>query len=247
MLQESLGFVARPKFIPDSESHALVGWLLDHLSSSSDLITSRRRLVGGHSWPSPKLDTTVPVRRPEFLPTRSTPKLRTTWLGHACYLIEFPGGLRVLFDPVFQDRCSPFSFFGPKRYTEIPCQIDDIPIVDAVVISHNHYDHLSHPTVLKIKERHPHAHFFVPLGNKKWFNDCNIHNVTEMDWWEERDLTLKSEAAPKEETSTSETIQARIGCLPCQHTSARTPFDKAKTLWSSWSVESGGQKVWFAG
>lgn len=138
----------------------------------------------------------------------------------------------------------------------MPCQIEDIPIVDAVVISHNHYDHLSHPTVMKIKERYPNAHFFVPLGNKKWFHDCKIENVTEMDWWEERDLTLKPEAGPqvtkKEEASressvAAEAIQARIGCLPCQHTSARTPFDKAHTLWSSWSVECGGQKVWFAG
>jgi N-acyl-phosphatidylethanolamine-hydrolysing phospholipase D len=144
------------------------------------------------------------------------------------------------------------SFFGPKRFTDMPCQIDDIPIVDAVVISHNHYDHLSHPTVMKIKERHPNAHFFVPLGNKKWFHGCNIENVTEMDWWEERDLTLKpeagSEVTTKDETaSKADTIQARIGCLPCQHTSARSPLDKAHTLWSSWSVECGGQKVWFAG
>lgn len=85
---------------------------------------------------------TVPVRQPTFLPTRDTPALRATWLGHACYLVEFPGGMRVLFDPVFSERCSPFQWLGPKRYTEVPCQIDDIPIIDAVVISHNHYDHM---------------------------------------------------------------------------------------------------------
>jgi L-ascorbate metabolism protein UlaG (beta-lactamase superfamily) len=129
--------------------------------------------------------------------------------------------------------------------------------VDAVVISHSHYDHLSFPTVMKIKERHPNAHFFVPMGNKKWFQNCKIENVTEMDWWEERDFTLKPEArpevTPKDETKSgtssvaTETIQARIGCLPCQHTSGRTPFDKSHTLWSSWSIECGGHKIWFAG
>ena len=79
-----------------------------------------------------KPDTTPPtvnVRQPEFLKARATEKLRATWLGHACYFVEFPSGLRVLFDPVFSDRCSPVTFMGPKRYTNIPCQIEDIPTV----------------------------------------------------------------------------------------------------------------------
>lgn len=69
-------------------------------------------------------------------------KLRATWLGHACFLVEFPSGLRALFDPVFTDRCSPVSWLGPKRFTKMPCEIADIPIIDIVVISHNHYDHV---------------------------------------------------------------------------------------------------------
>jgi hypothetical protein len=72
----------------------------------------------------------------------------------------------VLFDPVFTHRCSPFSWLGPARYTPAPCNIEDIPIIDAVVISHNHYDHLSLPTILKIKEKHPNVQFFAPLGLK---------------------------------------------------------------------------------
>lgn len=209
-------------------------------------------------WKNP--DTTpptVPVRRPDFLTTRETPKLRATWLGHACYYVEFPSGFRVLFDPVFTARCSPFSFMGPKRYTEMPCQIEDIPYIDAVIISHSHYDHLSHPTVLKIAEKYKNAHFFVPLGNKAWFDKIGVKNATELDWWEEKTITLSAQYkdAPRVEDSGSETsptlkqedIVATIGSLPCQHTSARTPFDKAHTLWSSWSVTSGGKKVWFGG
>ena len=82
-------------------------------------------------------DTTPPtvnVRKPDFLPNRATKKLRATWLGHACYLVEFPSGLRVLFDPVFSHRCSPFSFMGPMRYTKAPCQIEDIPIVSCSML-----------------------------------------------------------------------------------------------------------------
>ncbi|KAL3453341.1 beta-lactamase superfamily domain-containing protein [Aspergillus insuetus] len=197
---------------------------------------------------------TVPVHKPEFLPSRESPSLRATWLGHACYYVEFPGGLRVLFDPVFEDRCSPLSWLGPKRYTEPPCQIADIPTIDAVVISHNHYDHLSLPTVKDIHNRHPNCHFFVPLGNKDWFIETGIPNVTELDWWEERDITLSPSQpgtevkAPAEGSSSKAAdISARIGCLPCQHFSARTPFDRCKTLWASWYVESGGRKVYFAG
>jgi N-acyl-phosphatidylethanolamine-hydrolysing phospholipase D len=208
-----------------------------------------------------KPDTTPPtvtVRTPEFLQSRDQPtrQLRATWLGHACYYIEFPSGLRVLFDPVFTDRCSPFSFLGPKRYTEPPCHIKDIPNIDAVVISHNHYDHLSHPTITEIARLHPNCHFFAPLGNKKWFQDSGILNVTEMDWWDEVDFTLtppslssssaskespKASITPTEEEykpPTAQSITARISCLPSQHTSARTPFDRAATLWASWSVSS---------
>jgi L-ascorbate metabolism protein UlaG (beta-lactamase superfamily) len=196
---------------------------------------------------------TVPVRSPEFLKSREgSDKLRATWLGHACYYVEFPSGLRVLFDPVFEDRCSPFSWMGPKRYTEPPCQIKDIPNIDAVVISHNHYDHLSHPTITEIAHLHPHCHFFAPLGNKKWFHDCGVKNVTEMDWWEEVDFTLSpspstsktshqpSITSTEEELkpSTTDNITARISCLPSQHISARGLFDRGATLWSSWSVSS---------
>lgn len=218
-----------------------------------------RRLTGIANKPD-TTPPTVPVQQPDFLPSRENPsgKLRATWLGHACYYIEFASGLRVLFDPVFQDRCSPFSWLGPKRYTRMPCEIKDIPFIDAVVISHNHYDHLSHPTVTEIAKRHPNCHFFVPLGNKKWFAACGIQNCTELDWWDDVDFTLTptsrtSSIAGKSSqrtsvTSASETkatpppspntITARISCLPCQHTSARGVTDRGATLWASWAVAS---------
>ena len=218
----------------------------------------RRRISGTSNSPDTK-PPTVTVRKPDFLSTRETPSLRATWLGHACYYVEFPGGLRVLFDPVFTERCSPLSFLGPKRYTDMPCEIDDIPHIDLVIISHNHYDHLSHPTILKIKEKHPNAHFFAPLGNKKWFDSCGVNNMTELDWWDCRDIHLSREKANDHtsvvkpmDTETdakknNNNIHATIGCLPCQHMSARSAFDKCHTLWSSWSIESGGKKVWFGG
>lgn len=216
----------------------------------------RRKLTGQAKRPD-TTPPTVPVRTPTFLPTRSTPKLRATWLGHACYYVEFPSGLRVLFDPVFEDCCAPINFKSLRRYTPPPCEIEDLPTVDVVVISHSHYDHLSYPTVLRIKEKFPSAHFFAPLGNKQWFEKCGVRNVTELDWWETRDVKLAAAPGEKDRsvsvTPSSSTedrnddIVATIGALPCQHVSARSPFDKNKTLWASWSVESGGSKVYFAG
>ncbi|KAK3940260.1 beta-lactamase superfamily domain-containing protein [Diplogelasinospora grovesii] len=190
----------------------------------------------------------LPVISPTFLPSRSSsPRLRATWLGHACYYVEFPSGLRVLFDPVFEDRCSPVSWLGPKRYTPPPCNPADLPAVDAVVISHSHYDHLSHATVSEIARRHPEAQFFVGLGLAKWFTDSGISKVTELDWWEDAELTLQPLASKVSSSSGPGQIEARISCLPCQHSSGRTGRDKDHTLWASWGVSSGGKSVYFGG
>ncbi|KAF1842590.1 Metallo-hydrolase/oxidoreductase, partial [Cucurbitaria berberidis CBS 394.84] len=225
------------------------------------------RKISGQANKPDTTSPTVPVRHPSFLPTRSTPKLRATWLGHACYYIEYPSGLRVLFDPVFEDCCSPVQMKGLKRYTPPPCEIEELPFVDVVVISHNHYDHLSYPTTQRIRKKFPNAHFFAPLGNKKWFESCGVSGdqVTELDWWETRDITLEEVGTSKEKvkkkvsvSSTGEKdaentssspppITATISALPCQHVSARGPFDKCKTLWASWSVASSTSNVYFAG
>ncbi|TVY17498.1 N-acyl-phosphatidylethanolamine-hydrolyzing phospholipase D [Lachnellula arida] len=214
----------------------------------------QHKFFSGNSQKPDTTPPTVSVIKPKFLPSRtSSQALRAIWLGHACYYVEFPTGLRVLFDPVFEDRCSPFSWLGHKRFTPKPCDISDIPIIDCVVISHSHYDHLSHPTIIEIQKRHPSVQFCVPKGLKGWFADCGIKNAVELDWWEDVDLTLSKTTGEKPSSSSStsdpsnEDITARISCLPCQHTSARTPFDKSTTLWASWSVSSGGKSVYFAG
>jgi len=220
----------------------------------------KRRVTGKSNNPD-TTPPTVPVRKPSFLPSREqNDKIRATWLGHACYYVEFPSGLRVLFDPVFTDRCSPFSWLGPKRYTEQPCKVSEIPIIDAVVISHNHYDHLSHPTITEIAKRHPNCHFLVPLGNKKWFEGCGIQQCTELDWWDEIDFALtpqQSSSASDAKASISSagsssalserTIKSQISCLPSQHISNRGLTDRAATLWSSWAITSGGKSLYFGG
>ncbi|KAF9439247.1 hypothetical protein BGZ76_007448 [Entomortierella beljakovae] len=149
-----------------------------------------------------------------------------TWLGHACFLVQIEG-VNVLFDPVFSERCSPSQFAGPKRYTPPPCKLDELPRIDIVVISHNHYDHLDLATIKKLREDHQ-PYFYVPLGNKAWFNSIGITTkVTECDWWDENEHSFHDDKTT-----------VKITCTPCQHFTGRSLTDKYQTLWASWAIQT---------
>ncbi|OAA39753.1 hypothetical protein NOR_06173 [Metarhizium rileyi] len=207
------------------------------------------RLEG--KWTKPDLsDIHIPTATPVFQSLRHGSKaLRASWLGHACCFVEFASGLRVLFDPVFEDRIGPglVQKLGTKRLVPAPCSLADIPAIDAVIISHSHPDHLSWPSVREIFRLHPNVQFFVGLGLASWFRDGGIHSVSEMDWWEDAELVLKKQPSDTDD-SAPQSITARISCLPSQHTSWRTGIcDRDRTLWASWSVTSGEKSVWFGG
>lgn len=191
----------------------------------------------------------IPAVPVSFLSSRAaSSSLRTTWLGHASCFVEFPSGLRALFDPVFEER---YSAIGPKRFTPAACKPGDFPALDAVFISHNHPDHLSYTTVKEIVRVYPRVHFFVGLGAGKWFHDSGIHAVTEMDWWDDAEVVLDRATTATSEVGSDEVklerISARVSCLPSQHGSMRTPLDKDRSLWASWAITSGAKSVWFAG
>jgi len=185
-------------------------------------------------------------------------KFKATWIGHASWMLETTfrtpakRGVRVLCDPVFSERTSPFSFFGPKRYTPTPCAVSELPEIDVVIISHNHYDHLDINTIRELLSLQPNVHILCPLGNKAWFLSINAglggDQVTELDWWESVKVDVNKVGS------------ISIVCTPAQHTSARSGTDKNKTLWSSWAVQEGvpqgsekanddtpNRKVFFAG
>ena len=107
------------------------------------------------------------------------------WIGHASFLINLNGTI-ILTDPIFSKRASPVGIFGPKRLIPPALNIADLPKIDLVTISHNHYDHLDYNTVKLIGDS---TFWFVPLGLKKWFNDRGVKNVIEMDWFESYDYT----------------------------------------------------------
>lgn len=168
------------------------------------------------------------VNDPAFLKAnRSVPTL--TWVGHATFLLQVEG-LNVLTDPVFSHRVSPFRFAGPERLAPLGLTLQELPPIDLVLLSHNHYDHLDEAAVKTLVRDHPQITFVVPLGVKQWFTARGISRVVELDWWQ--DCTVGA---------------AKVSVLPAQHFSGRGPFDRNATLWCSLLLEIGGKKIYFAG
>ncbi|MGI4812484.1 MAG: MBL fold metallo-hydrolase [Janthinobacterium lividum] len=144
-----------------------------------------------------------------------------TWIGHASALLQL-NGVNILADPVFSERASPFSFVGPKRKVPPGLTVDELPHIDIVVISHNHYDHLDTASVEALnRQAGGPPLFLVPLGIQKWMNGKGITNVRELDWGDE------THAAGLD-----------IWFVPAQHWSARSLTDRAETLWGGWVIKT---------
>ena len=143
-----------------------------------------------------------------------------TWSGHSTFLYQNLN-VNVLTDPHFTNRASPLSFLGPKRYMPSVFNQKNIPRIDIVVISHNHYDHLDIKTVKIIFKENPEVTFLVPLGLKYWFNKNGFKNVIEFDWWESFEFN-----------------ETKFVFVPVQHWSKRTFFDRNKSLWGGWWIEN---------
>ena len=155
--------------------------------------------------------------------------LRATWLGHATVLLELDGQ-RVLVDPIFSARCSPFSFAGPERFFPPPITLSQLPHIDAVAISHDHYDHLDMPSVVALARAG--AHFFVPLGIGAHLERWGVPRpqITDLDWYE---------------SARSGTLQ--LTATPARHYSGRGLLDGDHDLWASWAIVGPRQRVFFSG
>lgn len=184
-------------------------------------------------WPSPKH---FPVEHPDagwLAANRDASTL--AWIGHVTFLYQHRG-LNVLTDPVFGERASPLSFAGPRRYTPPALHVDQLPPIDIVLVSHNHYDHLDREAVRRIAQRNDgQTRFLVPLKCADWFRREGIANVVELDWWEE--------CAPLGEARGD----VRAWFVPAQHFSGRGVNDRNATLWGGWVLEIDGHRLYFAG
>lgn len=157
--------------------------------------------------------------------------LRTTWLGHSTLFIELDGA-RLLVDPVWSERASPFSWAGPKRFHAPPLPLSELPPVDAVLISHNHYDHLDEATIRTLAERVP--RFIVPLGVGAYLEEWGIspERIVELDWWDETTVGAVTVVA-----------------TPARHFSGRSLVmaDRDRTLWSGFGMVGPAHRVYYSG
>ena len=154
---------------------------------------------------------------------------RATWIGHATFLVQM-GGMTFLTDPIWSDVASPVPPLGPRRFVAPGVEIDDLPDIDFVLISHNHYDHLDIPTLRRLSERNAATVFVVPEGNKAILHRAGINNVREANWGEQLRLGALT-----------------VYCLPSKHWSKRSLTDTNKALWSSWAVLSESKRFYHAG
>ncbi len=150
-------------------------------------------------------------------------------LGHSSHLLKLRGKWWLI-DPVFGPRASPVSWAGPKRFHEPPVALADVPPIEGLILSHDHYDHLDVPTIEALKDRV--KRYFVPLGVGARLKQFGVaaDRIEELDWWEERqwgDVTVTA--------------------APAQHFSGRTLWDRNRTLWASWSLRSGGEQIFYSG
>jgi N-acyl-phosphatidylethanolamine-hydrolysing phospholipase D len=154
--------------------------------------------------------------------------LQVTWIGHATILIQYKE-INILTDPMFSDRASPLTFLGPERFNPPSVKLIDLPHINYIVISHSHYDHLDKKTVQQIGSN---TKWLVPIGLQQWFIRAGVkeESVVEFDWWDMK----------KFENSI-------ITATPAQHWSARSLWDRNKTLWASWILQIGDKTIWYSG
>jgi L-ascorbate metabolism protein UlaG (beta-lactamase superfamily) len=151
------------------------------------------------------------------------------WIGHSTFLIK-KDDLTILTDPIFSERASPFKRFGPKRLIPPALNISELPKIDVVTVSHNHYDHLDIRSLKILHELNPDIIFLIPKGDKNIFDKRNIKNVFEFEWWQ--NFMIQN---------------VEFTFTPVQHWSARGLFDKNDSLWGGWYIKNKDYSIYHAG
>jgi L-ascorbate metabolism protein UlaG (beta-lactamase superfamily) len=188
------------------------------------------RWLRGKEQRSPDRELPVVTRTAASFGAPPASGLQVTWLGHSTLIIEIDGH-RILTDPVFSKRASPSSLVGPARFHPAPIAIDELPALDAVVLSHDHYDHLDENSVRALARRG--ERFFVPLGVGAHLEAWGVPaaKITELDWWQESTLPGG----------------LRLVATPAQHFSGRGLLDRNATLWASWAFIGPDHRAYFSG
>lgn len=173
----------------------------------------------------------VPVAKlsPDAFSKPPSSGLRVTWFGHSSMLIELDG-VRVLSDPMWSEHAGPIPWLGPERWFPPPLQLEQLPPLDAVIISHDHYDHLDHSSVLRLNALG--VKFVVPLGVGQHLEYWGVpaERIVELDWWERHELN-----------------GVTLVCTPARHASGRLLFDRDTTLWAGYALLGPQHRVYYSG
>ncbi|SFS87335.1 MBL fold metallo-hydrolase [Marininema halotolerans] len=188
-------------------------------------------LIGDYFKKDPHRRPTKPlaVKSVELPPLKENGSARVTWLGHSTVLLQIKGKT-ILFDPLFGTTPTPFPIIGGRRFNkEFPLKVDDLPAIDAVIISHDHFDHLEYDSIRKLKKV---KKFYAPLGVKNLLVRWGVDSakIEELDWWEETEYDGLS-----------------LAFTPARHFSGRGLFASNTTLWGSWVVMAQDEKIFFGG
>lgn len=175
-------------------------------------------------------DATPTLLSPPVLTRVYGEELRVTYINHATVLIQ-QHGLNILTDPVWGQRVSPFSFLGPKRFQDPGLSLDELPPIDLILVSHNHYDHLDIYSLRLLAERFPLAKVLSGLGNGELIRECGFTDVQEIDWWQAVPINA----------------QLTVHSVPVQHWSSRTSRDTNRSLWMGFVLDSAEGPVLFPG
>lgn len=199
------------------------------LPENTKFLDAFRKMIFSQAQTRPETEIPTVKKTKVDFDTPSKSGFRVTWIGHSTLLVEIDG-LRFLTDPVWGERASPVSFAGPRRFFSAPVPISELPKIDAVLLSHDHYDHLCRETVESLaKLKVP---FITTLGVGDRLEEMGVHFslIQELDWWEETTIG-----------------DVRIAGVPARHFSGRTPFDRNSTLWCGWVIAGRTHRMYFSG
>jgi L-ascorbate metabolism protein UlaG (beta-lactamase superfamily) len=208
-------------------------WRGDHFVNPQPLQNNFWQSIGDLRYTSPDASprSPLPVAAVDLQTFVAQPQsgLRVTWFGHSSMLVELDGH-RVLTDPVWSERASPYTWVGPRRFAPPVIALADLPPIDLVVISHDHYDHLDMRTIQAMKEWK--TLFVVPLGVGAHLASWGIPEarIIEMEWWEA--LTFGG---------------LQIVCVPARHASGRAVIDNDDKLWAGYALVTSGHRVYYSG
>lgn len=181
---------------------------------------------------SPSLEQPMPFEKidPAQFNQPARTGVRITWLGHSTKLLELDG-YRVLMDPIWSERAGPLSWIGPRRWVEPLISIEQLPPIDAVLVSHDHYDHFDYRTISALNEKTK-AVFYVPLGvgSHLEYWGVPLSRIVELDWWESGKIR-----------------ELQIVAVPARHASGRTLFDQDGTLWAGYALLGPLHRAYYSG